>query len=335
VAILLVMARHAGKLPGGAIGVDVFFVLSGFLITSLLISEWDRTRGISLRAFYRRRAMRLMPALVFMLAIYIAGVAFVAAVQGNATELDHALAGAGYGVFYISNLVETAGIVPPQQLWHLWSLALEEQFYVLWPPLLLLALRTRVRPRVLALSVAAFVVLIAAYRLTLTLGDTSTAHLWVGPDTRSDSIALGCLAGIAFSFRLVSRVPRWLPLVLLVPAGYIVHALTIDDRRLFAFPLLVFSIVCAVAVLGAALDPRSLTSRVLAIRPLRAVGRVSYGLYLWHWPMFVTFGWKLGLVVTVVATLFSYRFVETPFLRWKARSKARHAVDAVPVPAAA
>src|SRR5205823_7396579 len=123
-----------------------FFVLSGFLITSLLISEWDRTRRVSLRAFYRRRALRLLPALFFMLAVYLlAVVAAVVSGRAGSADLRQALGAAGYGVAYVTNIVQAAGGgLHPPQLWHLWSLAQEEQFYVLWPPLLLIALRSRV-----------------------------------------------------------------------------------------------------------------------------------------------------------------------------------------------
>ena len=135
IAILLVIGVHVNfAIPGGWLGVELFFVLSGFLITSLLIGEWSTTDAVSVRAFYRRRVYRLVPALVFLLAAYTAVIGGRQAL-GFGGDLGHSLSGVGYALIYLSNVVDPMSI--PLELHHTWSLAQEEQFYLVWPLALL------------------------------------------------------------------------------------------------------------------------------------------------------------------------------------------------------
>ncbi len=207
IAIALVLSVHVGDefLPGGRLGVDLFFVLSGFLITSLLVTEWHATNAISLRAFYRRRALRLFPALFTMLGVYVL-VASALGLSGRG-DLGSSLTAAGLGAFYVYNLAAGYFGFMSDGLGHLWSLGQEEQFYVLWPPVLLLALRRRARPRSLIAGLWALIVALLAWRVWLVFGGASGARLYT-PDTHSDPILIGCLAGLLYSFGRVTRIPR-------------------------------------------------------------------------------------------------------------------------------
>src|SRR5262249_20873318 len=143
VAILLVVLMHTFNWPpGGFLGVDLFFVLSGFLITTLLVEEWQKRATFSLPAFYRRRALRLVPALVAVVAAYVVVRVAVDSIHSETPHhhLSRDLVGALAGIFYVSNIVQAAGALLPAGIRHLWSLGTEEQFYLLWPPILLLTL---------------------------------------------------------------------------------------------------------------------------------------------------------------------------------------------------
>src|ERR1044071_207656 len=154
VAVLAVLAVHtnhlggASLLPGGSLGVDIFFVLSGFLITGLLIEEWSRSGSISLADFYRRRALRLVPALALMLLT----LACVSAAVLSAPEAEQTLRALPTAFLYLTDFaISLDGRAALGALRHTWSLAVEEQFYLLWPPLLLVALRARLSGRAIAM----------------------------------------------------------------------------------------------------------------------------------------------------------------------------------------
>src|SRR5436305_8467288 len=182
IAIAIVVGYHAFGFPlGGWLGVDLFFVLSGFLITTLLLEEQAATGTVRLRAFYARRARRLLPALAVLLAAYVA----ISAVRG----VDGLAVVARWG-FYTGNVYEA--FVPGASLHlvglnHLWSLAQEEQFYLLWPAALLLALKAR-RPAVVLGTIALALMI---YRLALADGGASDARIYFAPDTNVDGLLLG------------------------------------------------------------------------------------------------------------------------------------------------
>jgi peptidoglycan/LPS O-acetylase OafA/YrhL len=328
IAILLVLAGHAdGALPGGALGVDLFFVLSGFLITSLLLDEWHRGDRISLGDFYRRRAFRLLPALVTMLLVILV----VSLAVGNArTELVWA----SYSLGYIINLMAIeAGGIDADNLQHMWSLSHEEQFYLVWPPLLVLALRTGMSGRAISLFLGVVAVYFFAYRGALETLGAPTGYLWYSPDTRSGGLILGCLAGVMFSHGLVRRIPLWLPTLSLVPMCFALSTLSFDSHWHAVYLLPAFTVGATLVLLAVVLHPESWLARLIDRAGLRGLGRISYGLYLWHWPLYYAFGWKLGLPLALLVALVSYRFVEQPFLRRRHARPGRAQSAPVAVPA--
>jgi peptidoglycan/LPS O-acetylase OafA/YrhL len=324
--------------PGGFLGVDVFFVLSGFLITSLLLAERAETGRISIRTFYVRRARRLLPALYTMLlAVSVAAVFwyhdYAARLKG---DLIAALA-------YVTNWWLIAGGssyfgagTHPPLLTHLWSLALEEQFYLLWP-LALIGL-TYVRRRgsvivIVGVTVLASTLLAAA--LFSPWQDPS--RIYYGTDTRLATPLLGALLAIAFrpwlwrpgTLRPAARATvTGAGMLAAIALGVACVLLTDQSPVLYRGGFLAIAALAGLLVIAAA-HPDVALGRVLGVAPLRWLGERSYAIYLWHWPIFavtqpgvnLTFGTEtVGLVVTTVlrivltltAAALSYRFVEKP-----------------------
>lgn len=334
IAILLVLGVHANELiPGGGLGVDLFFVLSGFLITSLLLTEWERTEAVSLFGFYRRRALRLLPALFLLVfacvsALSLASLFTSVNVRGSVTL---GLA----GLLYVTNLLTASGVTPhPRTFIHLWSLAQEEQFYVLWPPLLVLGLRAGAgrRPRSLLFGLAALALIETAVRSVTLAQGVSYWKVWFLPHLHGDPILLGCAMGVAYSFGLVTRVNRVVSLGLLLPAVLCLAFAHPGDSVSYGLGLPVFAVAASIVVLSVSLDPESALATALSVRPLRFLGRISYGLYLWHWPLILLVGWRYGIPLAVVIAILSYRYVELPFLRRKNRASTGTEPRRTPVP---
>ncbi len=301
IAILLVLAVHCDRvLTGGWLGVHLFFVLSGFLITALLLDEHRTAGTISFARFYRRRALRLFPALFVMLAVYIA-FASLREVLGFGGDLERSLTGVAYGVAYVMNIVMAVsgpGNVP-LELQPLWSLGVEEQFYIVWPLLLLALLRFRVG---------------GPWPLLFALGAVIGA---TGAVFNFTSIAVGCIAGVVFSYGLVRRAPTLLATVAVVPMVVLVVSTEHDYHR--TPPILLFTVPTAIVLLACTLSQDWWLPRLVDRRVLRWFGKISYGLYIWHWPLYVAFGWRLGLPLAIGVAVLSYRYVEQPFLRRKGR----------------
>jgi peptidoglycan/LPS O-acetylase OafA/YrhL len=339
VAIAAVVAFHAFGWPtGGYLGVDLFFVLSGFLITTLLLEERRDRGSASLVAFYKRRALRLLPALVVMLAAVLAVALIHAAVTGDADRLGRTLLIGAAGLGYATNFLLASSDNTVPALGHLWSLATEEQFYVLWPPLLLLALRAR---RGASLAVLGAALAFVVYRQVELVRLGAPGHrLDFAPDTRGSSILIGCLVAVAVQGGLGPRAARLRSWPLLV-VGLL---LVLDQgRRLWEGPLVVFGIAAALVILRA-LEPSTLEHRLLTRPPLVALGRVSYSLYLWHVPVLVWLGvigrglpgqnglgrQLAGVALSLLAAVLSYRLVEQPFLRRKRRLGSPASPERVP-----
>jgi peptidoglycan/LPS O-acetylase OafA/YrhL len=330
-AVLAVMLVHATTIPfkGGFIGVDVFLVLSGFLITLLLLQEWDRNGRVNLRSFCLRRALRLLPALVALLIVYvIAGYLFLAKifVQRPADYVIDAL----IVLFYASNWTNALGLERPQLLGHAWSLAVEGQFYILWPMCLIgLARIVRDKGRILAITLVLAAV-VYLHRLQLLVGGASVWRLHLGLDTRLDTLLAGCALAIALSAGLVPRGKRFRVLAnsaaLAAAAGLVALAVVADWYQPWVFTL-VFPLVALCTVLlivKVIVVPGGVLSRILELPPIVWTGRISYGLYLWHYPIFRTLqqmGYRAPLVLAVGGALtfasatLSYYALERPLLR--------------------
>jgi peptidoglycan/LPS O-acetylase OafA/YrhL len=322
VAVLLVVLVHTlpffsfigNAWSGGAFGVDLFFVLSGFLITSLLLGEWSRRGEVSLLAFYVRRARRLLPALLALLSIFALLSLILAPRSAPGILADSVVRGAYVANFLVAYTPDGVG----HGFAHLWTLAQEEQFYLLWPLFMLTMLRCRARPVHLLVVLAAGVLAVNIWRVLVVTDGASWLRVWTGPDTHADTILFGCAAGIVYTYRLF-RVPRRLGVV----SGLVVAAIIAfgDNSRTveLALVLPVFAAASALLLLALVDEPSWSLTRLLSTRPLRATGKVSYGLYLWHAPCLAFIG-LAGLPVAVAVTLVSYRYIEQPFLRRRARS---------------
>jgi len=336
-AVTVVVLYHLspGALVGGYLGVDIFFVISGFLITGLLLREKATTGVIRLGNFWKRRARRLLPALGVLVlvcsgaAFFIAGdllVGLGVQVLGALTFSYNWLA-IGAGSSYFS---ETT----PELFRNLWSLAVEEQFYLLWPLVVLLLVRTRWR---FVIVVAVAIASAAAMFLLFTPDDAT--RVYYGTDTHSFGLAIGAALAIAtagWSNRELewARAARfWVPVpgVLAIAALIALSIVLPDDNPLvYQGGLVVVAVLTAIAILGA-IVPGGFLGRFLDLAPIRWVGERSYGIYLWHWPVFVLLaaavpawqgdavgGWMLGaaaLAATLLAAALSYRFVESPIRR--------------------
>ena len=342
VAILLVLFGHLFAYPrGGVLGVDIFFVLSGFLITALLLEEQALTGRIGLRAFYRRRALRLLPALFLMLST-CAVVATASWASGHLTSrgLLHQFGGIGLGATYTTNIARAWFEVTPAFVTrHLWSLAQEEQFYLLWPIVLTAVFAARRSPRLLVSLLGVLLVAQVSYGLVLanTVDRGAALHgVWFNPIVRADALVIGCLAGVAFSYRLLPSPPRWaLPPAAVVVAVAVAGFNETTPGVYYVRP--VFDVAVMILLLRA-LGTETETGRVLSDTRLREVGRVSYGVYLWHLPMLHVLPWLIGLPATFLVAGLSYEYVEKPFLRRKrapARSPHPNAADLQPASATA
>lgn len=319
IAVMLVVNFHAfpEAMPGGFIGVDIFFVISGFLITGIIARELDRQR-FSLLAFYNRRIRRIFPALIVVLgASLVLGWLWMlpaAYAQLSADVFSSAAFFANIALLLQSGYFDIESARKP--LLHLWSLGIEEQFYLFWPLILMLAARLR-----LSLLTAASVIGLASFVLNVTLIGSSPVATFYLPFTRAWELLAG--ATLACGWGQISQTSRAsnlrasVGLVLIAAAAGV-----LDTHRAFPGWWAVLPVVGAALLLSA---PAAWGCRhVLTSRPLVWTGLISYPLYLWHWPLLVFFAiikfapltlLERGLIVGLSFALawFTYRFVESPF----------------------
>lgn len=322
VAVALVVGWHYYHFPfGGQGGVDIFFVLSGFLITTLLLEEHAKYGRIGIASFYRRRARRLLPALAAMLATFVAA----GAVNGR-NLLGVALIGASYA----GNALHAYGshwgqLLADSPLAPLWSLAEEEQFYLVWPALLLLLARSRHPGRWLSAAIVG----LSIYRLVLVVGGHSPVRIYFGPDTHADPILAGCL--LAFLRRGGFRVGEGLAKVAVALVSVCaVAGWWTPAWGAWGMPLLDLG---ALLLIAAAYSPTEL-ARGLACRPLVWLGDRSYSLYLWHVPVLAVVGGArpAAVLVSVAAAAGSYAWIEKPFRRRRNARLEQARVSSVATP---
>jgi peptidoglycan/LPS O-acetylase OafA/YrhL len=332
VAITIVVARHAGEVSSPAIpafafgfaGVDIFFVLSGFLITSLLVGEHARAGRISLPQFYFRRALRLLPALFAFLLVLLALLPFF---QPEALRRPLAQS-AGLSALFLGNIAKTFGWT--FELPHLWSLGMEEQFYLVWPLTLVVLLSLRVRRRtIFAVAVGGAIAAMLTRVALAYAGATSSFVLFYSP-LHSDGLLIGCALGLAYAWRWLPSPESvrhlLLPAVVLAAAVFLVVSVRGAPYNTLGTTVGLFVIALAAGVfVYAAVDERpALPLRFLIWRPFTYLGEISYALYVWHFP--VLYLWptnQLAVPVRVLISLIcaaaSYHLIEKPFLRRKPR----------------
>lgn len=339
-AVAGVVLYHGGvsALRGGFLGVDVFFVLSGFLITSLLVVELERGGGVSLARFYERRARRLLPALVLLVGL-ITAYAYVGLPHGSIPSLPGQVIGT---MAYVGNwtLINahatyfTLGL-PPSPLQHTWSLAIEEQFYLLWPAILLCLWRWTRSRRTLAAACGVGAIACAAVTAGQYLSHTSVDTLYFATQTHAVTMLLGASLSLlllpkstegASPFRSAPRGQRFIN-VLGVAAwlGVVATFLVVSGTgaTLYLGGYLGFGMLVSVALAATVAVPDGWSARALSVGPVVFLGQISYGVYLFHFPLFLWIDSTdtglsgaalllVRLVATLVVATLSYYLVELP-----------------------
>jgi peptidoglycan/LPS O-acetylase OafA/YrhL len=337
-AVLAVIGFHEGasELSGGFLGVDVFFVLSGFLITDLLATRFDRSGRVDLKDFWTRRARRLLPALAVMLIVVTAAATVIEPTQGDSLRL--ALLGA---VTYTSNWYQILHHVSyfaslglfraPPPLDHLWSLAIEEQFYLIWP-LVLWLLIFRLNGRRARVTATLILAAMSALAMALEYSPGDPSLVYYGTDTHASALLIG--AALALALPLASLAPLPAAQVRRLDAAGVVGLVVLawaaghfsgNDRAVYPAGLILAAVGAAGLVAAAA--GGGVIAAMTSLPPLRWVGIRSYGMYLWHWPVIALataitgpgptspWLWLIEAAVTIALATASWRFIETPILR--------------------
>jgi peptidoglycan/LPS O-acetylase OafA/YrhL len=335
IAVGLVLLFHGYQYPftGGFVGVDVFFVISGFLITSLLLHEQTKTGRISILGFYARRARRILPAsAVLVVATIFATYYFLGFIAGNSVAED-----AKWTAVFAANihfgLIGTDYLgsqLPPSPLQHMWSLGVEEQFYVVWPGLfLLMVLIVRGSRHRNAMAGVLMVIIGASFAWSVisTMSDATWAYF--SPLTRTWELALGAL--VAVMAPAISRLrTAWVSELLAVCglAGIAASALLFTETTPYPGSAVALPVVSSAVLIAAGCsNPKTLVGHALSLPPMQWLGARSYSLYLWHWPVLIIAAQYVGvdklsawqntglLLMAVVASALSYRLVENPVRR--------------------
>ena len=333
-AVVGVVAYHLGWgwAKGGYLGVDTFLVLSGYLITSILLAEHARSGRIGLVGFWRRRARRLFPALVLLLAAVAVWCRFaVLPDEAHRLRLD-ALTALGFVSnwrFILTGQGYFAATAIPSLLRHTWSLAVEGQLYVIWAPVVvLLARRGR---RWVAWAAGGAAVASAAWGVVLVHNAAGINRAYYGTDTRSMSFLVGAMVAAVLAGRSPSvsavgrRAASAVGVVGLAVTGLMWETLSGSSVALFRGGLVAAAVAAAAVVVSVVVHPDGWVSRLLSVGVLRGLGRVSYGIYLWHWPLFLVLDHgrtglsgvellALRLGALTVATSLSWLLIERPIL---------------------
>ena len=346
-AVGLVVLFHA-EVPGfggGFVGVDVFFVISGFLITQGLLAERDRSGRIDIVGFWLRRARRLLPAAGLMIASVVVAQLFLRSPLGWDTAIGEGIAAATYW----SN-EQVAGIaggyfgarVESRALLHTWSLSVEEQFYIVWP-LVFAGLSVGVVRRARSALLVAFLVLSVVWCAQLTLSGQAGAYF--GAASRAWEFLVGVVVALVWKDLRAAVVDRPVVRNMVGVAGLALilgAGLWFGRGQGFPWPGALLPVIGTAAVLVAKFEPSGGIGRVLALQPMQWLGRVSYSWYLWHWPFLVLgrewldredLATAVGLVAASLGVAFlSYRFVETPYRHRLAETRIGEVVGALVVP---
>lgn len=343
VAILFVMMFHSSvySLSGGFIGVDIFFVLSGFLISTLIILEFKASGTFNFKHFYIRRVIRLMPAMLLLLTGIWAGVFIFN--QYFKTSPSVMFSATLYTLFYSANWALALNLTPwPAAIDHFWSLAVEEQFYLFWPFLLYLMLKNKWKSHYIIYTLLLAILLVVIWRSYLWYNDANFGRCYFATDTRVSGLLIGCLLAIfisegriEFTRRIykVIRLAAYLSLIILLIALFYANN---------GFSLMYFggfelaALLSMFLIAGLLFKPEPLFEAVFKFKPLVWIGRISYGLYLWHGVVFYfiskmsfpfkqirffTFSLEIGL--SILAATISFYLIEKKVLVYKKQYQLR------------
>jgi peptidoglycan/LPS O-acetylase OafA/YrhL len=332
------MGFHEGvsELSGGFLGVDVFFVLSGFLITDLLVSHYDRRGRLDLKDFWTRRARRLLPALALMLIVVSAAATVIEPDQGSSLRLS-LLAAATYTsnwyqiLHHVSYFASLGLFTAPPPLDHLWSLAIEEQFYLIWPLILWLFI-LRLNGRRARITATLILAAMSALAMALEYSPGDPSLVYYGTDTHASALLIGAALALALPLASVASLPiaqvRRLDaagVVGLVLLAWAAGHFSGEDPAVYPIGLILAAVGAAGLVVAAA--STGVIAAMTSLPPLRWVGIRSYGIYLWHWPVIALAGaiigsaansawmWFIEAAVSIGLACLSWQFVETPILR--------------------
>ncbi|WP_338552688.1 acyltransferase family protein [Paenibacillus sp. KS-LC4] len=344
VIAVIVYHLHPGWMPGGLLGVGIFFVLSGYLITSILLKELEKRGKIDLKAFWIRRAKRLLPGMLFMIAVTGAATLLFAYPHWSPflTDLPGVLLYVSNWSLILHHVSYFESFGPASPLGHLWSLAVEEQFYLVWPLMLLIGLRFLKRRRVLLLGILGLAVVSAAAMAWLYQPDSDPSRVYYGTDTRLFGLLFGAALALVWPFhKLKPRVSNEAKLTLDIIGGIalLVSLLAFwytNEYQPFLYlgGMLILSFVSVLLIMTSA-HPASRISRLLSIPPLRYIGVRSYGLYLWHYPVIILTSpavdtgeislmrLSLQLVLMLVLAAVSFKYVEQPLRYGSVRKLCR------------
>ena len=338
IAVLTVMIYHLTYLlpslsafvKGGFLGVDIFFVLSGFLITSILIKEYEKDGQISLKKFYLRRAFRLVPAFwTFLIFIYFFAGQILPAEQA---KLIYSHDNLFYAFTYLMNWHSAFGTELTGNLNHSWSLAIEEQFYIIWSLALFAAFAKKITRRQIFLLTSITILALIGWRFFRAADGVSPRVLYYSTETRIDALLIGCVGAMIYSWRLLPKkfYAGWqfslLALISLAATLWMISHFSHTDSVLYYAPLSIFALATAIIILWLMTREKSFPKTLLELSPLRWIGKISYGLYLWHY-VFYEFGKELfqsaalqvmiGVGLAFFVSTASFYLIEEPFLKLK------------------
>lgn len=327
IAVFIVMAAHAGSpyLRSGGVGVDIFFVLSGYLITSILTAESESSGAISFQNFYIRRLLRLAPCLVMVVIFF--GISTY--LMQHELPWKHALIALTYTANWSNALYgNQLGAVD-----HCWSLATEEQYYLIWPFVVSALEKTGRRASEKGLLLLMLALLFALYRFSM-VGGFSPERIYYGLDTHIDGLVLGSSLSYLLKTGYLSKtdharaIARYALPPCVIALGLMPHFLTWHDALMGKFGLAATAIMAAVVITTLVAGGDLLITRPLRTAPLVFIGKISYGLYLWHLPIYAVVNallpharfrliFPIKIAVTVAIACASYYLVERRFLKLK------------------
>lgn len=328
IAVLIVLFAHAKfpRLQSGGVGVDVFFLLSGFLITSILNSELEFSKNINIKYFYVRRGLRLIPCLIATSLFFIV-IEFLLLQKFSFGTLVYILT-------YSSNWARALYDYDLGSMSHTWSLSIEEQFYLVWPCVIILVSKYIKQIELKFLFFIALTILITSYRYFVS-GIYSPERIYFGTDTHIDGLLLGSslvyFLGLILDSKNLSKIKYVINI--LVPGCFIIILIfpfifTWRDLWMQRFGYSVIFLSSSVILMHLVLSEGSFVSRVLSFRLISGIGKISYGLYLWHFPLYFLIDFinistslymliLIKLVLAIVIASLSYHLLERNFLKLK------------------